>query len=394
MPRSPGTWRWPARAVRSLILLLVALVLATCSRGRPEEDPAHCAVLVALTMNSPPDAYQLWGIARALGPAKAKEAARVLAHAVRVAERETDTFQRVLSLPEAAGICVAIGRKEEALRLLSRALAEAPKIDDSEDEMRALLSIADAYSDAGERETALRLLSRALAEAPKIDDWEGQMVALHRIAHVYSGAGQREAALRVLRQVPPDPSNRRGYRTMCEASSVVGIALDALRAGDKARALELLSQAWESARGVGGAYWRADALLAVVFGFAECGELDRALRIALQMEEEDKTGHRGLAKLAEMGEVRLAPVRYKFMALVRVAIKHADLGDLERAREVLSHAHGVAARVPARYRFLKSQLMKDVALAYAGAGEYRGDIILPRKAHLCPHVVSLRCGLA
>jgi len=338
MPRNAGKSSGPASVVRYLILLLTALVIAACSGARPEEDPAACAVLVAQTIDAPGDAYQLREIASCLGSARAEEASRVLAQAVRVAGRG------------------------------ARPLDRAPD----------LQQIAAHYSVVGRKKDALRLLSRALAEAQRIDGWDYQVAILRRIARMYSYAGEPEEALRITREVVPDPSSRRDYKRWREAGCTACIALDVFRAGDKTKAIEILSQAHRIAEQTERAFWKAESLDIVVLAFTECGELDRALGIALKMEEEDKTGHDGLKVLAEEGEVRLAPVRFKVIALVRVANKHADLGHQEKAREALAQAHAAAARVPGRYRYLKSQLMKDVALAYAGAGEYDRDLMLPR----------------
>lgn len=185
---------------------------------------------------------------------------------------EDDSWSKALAYANLAGALAKAGQAERASALLERALAQArsESEDYSLDTCKALARIAAAYAQLGKTEQAAAALSLATRLTEQVDELNRDQ-ARTTVAAGYAAAGLDGQALHLTGLVAPDR----------KADALTAVASAYVRAGDRAKALPLLSQAalaveaednYENARG--------GDLLKIVQVYLEAGEPGLASEVA------------------------------------------------------------------------------------------------------------------
>jgi tetratricopeptide (TPR) repeat protein len=181
--------------------------------------------------------------------------------------------------------------------------------------------------------------------------------------------GRLERARELIQSIGVPPAEKKRHRQEDEelkAGYLAILAHEYLQAGQRTRCLELLSEACRHLSRLRSLYqyhnhWHAMRSLRVVDVYLAAGRIERALEVAGNIKA---TLHPGI----DQGEARYSPVRFKIIATINVGNELALKGERNRAGQVLVQAYGLAREID--HRYLKSQMLKDVALAFAGAGRY------------------------
>ena len=269
--------------------------------------------------------------------AKAEEGPTACAVLIAKSIREPEQVEYLFGVAE----CMAAHRREEKAQVLNHAteLARASRHPEYQ-----LQRLARAWHEAGRNDKALEVLR----EVPD--------------AYTYAAIGEPDRALEVASRIgvpPADGEFQRSNDTHDKANALTCIAGAYLDAGEKSRALELLAQASGLVKAIGDDHWEARTTEHIALGYARAGELERALYLARHMKE---------SLFPEPSESRLAPVHFKLMAMIRIANMLLDGGHKDEASQVLSEARDVARKID--HPYLKAEMLKDVALTFAGAGRY------------------------
>ncbi|HWM93107.1 MAG TPA: metallophosphoesterase [Thermoanaerobaculia bacterium] len=253
-----------------------------------------------------------------------------------VYERIGDVRERAVTLGRIADILQGRGQFDEALRI--RQEEEIPvykKIGDIRSRAVTFGKIADILQDRGQLDEALRI--REEEEIPfykEVGDIRSQAVALGKIADILHNRGQLDEALRIRRE-EEIPIYIRITDIRSQAVALGKIADILHDRGQLDEALRIRQEEeiplYEK---TGDFRYRAIAFGKIAVILQDRGQLDEALRI---WEEEE------LPVYQEIGEIRERLVTWMYMA--RVYLKRAQVGDRERANELLCKAAADADRL-------------------------------------------------
>ena len=196
-------------------------------------------------------------------------------------------------LVELADKALQDGRKSEALELLPEATKAAQEIEFIEPRISNLVAIASLNKKGGQEEQALEILVRA-HQLCKSED-VGNDAAFTQIAVGFAELQRYDQADEVIAEIE-NPFQ------FVHASAQV--ALESHKAGDSARALTLLADAWEIARdeevyGEQTLMMRDSALDDLAICYATVGHYEEALQATGLMNAQDRQ-HRTLGEIAKL----------------------------------------------------------------------------------------------
>lgn len=209
-----------------------------------------------------------------------------------------------------------VGQKVKASELLSSALPliksyePAPSVEIAVKEL-ALGGTATAFAEIGPQDRAMEAISLA-AQSPIMtarDSSKAQYTA--QIAAWYMKAGQKAKAVELLHQAFELSKSVQDY--IDRSASLEHISENALEAGERELALEI-------AQAIQKGPFRAGALSKVAISYAKSEEYDKALQVANTLEE----------------------ISFIPETLIAIGYKYAEAGQREKALKLLDHAFQAA----------------------------------------------------
>lgn len=304
--------------IRAMVIVSLGCSVVTAS---PQDNPTDCAMLIARKMSSDPNSISV--------------------------------------LIEMAQ-CLGAGRAQQSMQLIDYVL-QMPNIKEN----RASLdffdfqAISSLYCTMGRSDEAVMFLSDVLAGAEGLPDTKKRLVR-RNVARAYADMGEYNRAVRLIDTYTPDRAHAQDDRRLTKACELAYVAFCACRDGKTEYGMEMLSRAYAHSTAMRRTDGKAASLNYIVYGFLECGNVDRGLAIAEEISD--------ALDLIDDTEERLCPVRFKVVALIGVAQKLGEIGRTVEAVETLDKAARIAEKIG--HRYLKAEMMKDVAAAYADAGKY------------------------
>lgn len=243
---------------------------------------------------------------------------------IEVAHRLADSAP---TLSQIALICIGRGLSEQALEV-------ARSIDYADLKASVLVEWADKALQDGRKAEALELLPEATKAAQEIEFLEPRISNLAAIASLNKRCGQEEQALEILVRAhqlcdkSEDPANDAAFTQIAvgfaelqrydQADEVIAeienpfqfvhasaqVALESHKAGDSARTLTLLADAWEIARdedvyGEQTLMMRESALDELAICYATVGHYEEALQATGLMNAQDRQ-YRTLGEIAKL----------------------------------------------------------------------------------------------
>lgn len=186
-------------------------------------------------------------------------------------------------LVELATTALQDQRATDAAELLAEANATAAAIEFSDQRISTLITIASLHKKSGEEEQAFEILSGAHDQCKNAEDFDPDAV-LAQIAGGFAELKRYDRADQVIEQIE-NPFQ------FAHANALV--ALEYHKAGNAAKALELLADASETGRdeevyGDQSLSMRESLLRELAGGYALCGHYDDALQIAGLMSSSDQ----------------------------------------------------------------------------------------------------------
>ncbi len=219
--------------------------------------------------------------------------------------------------------------------------------------------ISSCYHNSGQNDKAIAFLSQVLADVEGLNKQRKEVITRY-VVNAYADIGEYNHALQITDKYASNHYDNEDYEKSISARWLTYIAFAASGNERKEYALELLYRAYNQSIKIQDVQWKADSMNYIVYGFLKCGDIKRALAVA---EEIDDT-----LNLIAIDEERLCPVRFRVSAMIGVAQKLAETEQLAEAIEVLDKTANIAEKI--EHRYLKAEMMKDVSIAYAGAGKY------------------------
>jgi Trypsin-like peptidase domain len=184
------------------------------------------------------------------------------------------------------------------------ALATSGEIEDPNELARALASIAATVIAHGDRDAGRRIFGRAIAGAAELRSGaktllgdDARSVALAEIAKHQAEAGEIADALDTARTIGDAEHH---------ASAVREIAIRQAQMGDRAAARPRFVEAFELASSVNDDELRPQALMEVVSGVLDSGDLDQAVELVAQIEDDWGARAEVARALARGGDVERA----------------------------------------------------------------------------------------
>ncbi|HSW00770.1 MAG TPA: hypothetical protein VLI39_11400 [Sedimentisphaerales bacterium] len=305
------------------VIHAMVIVSLGCSvlMASPQDDPTDCAMLIARKISSDPNSIDvLIEMAQCMGAGRAQQAGQLIYY--------------VLQMPQI---------KENRASL----------------DVSHFLTISSLYCAMGKRNKALALASDIFANREKLPNTEKKLVRQY-VVIAYTDMGEYERAVQLIDKFTSDHPDDADYERLIKAYELTRLAFCAHHNGKTEYAMEMLSRAYAHSTAIRRTDGKAGSLNYIAYGFLECGNVDRGLAIAEEMSD--------ALDLIAIDEERLCPVRFKVVALIGVAQKLAETGRRAEAVEILDKASAIAEKI--EHRYLKAEMMKDVAAAYADAGKY------------------------
>ena len=321
-PRRPPPSR-RKRMKQQAVLCATVLVSLGCSAlmASPQDNPTDCAMLIARRMSSDPNSIDdLIAMAQCLGAGRAQQSGQLIDY--------------VLQMPHI---------KENRATL----------------DVSHLLAISSLYSTTGQSDDALAFLSEVLADAERLPDTRKRLIRQY-VVRAYADIGEYERVVQIVDKYTSNHPDAEDDERSTKARELAYVAFCACREGKTDYAMEMLSRAYANSKGIRTPHWKAGNLSYIAYGFLECGNVDRGLAIAEEISD--------ALDLMAIDEERFCPVRFKVGALIGVAQKLAETGRRAEAVAILDKASAIAEKI--EHRYLKAEMMKDVAAAYADAGKY------------------------
>jgi len=372
-----------------------------------ENKILFCAIIVARTIKDTNDkAKALFDIAGEYAKAgQKKKADQVLSQALKVARTIKNADDKAETLVEIAGEYAKVGQKEKTGQLLSQAFETAKTSESTYSKDEALAKIAGKYAAVGQFTQALETaetietfyktlalvdiageyakggqFSQALKVAGTIEATDDKAKALFNIAGEYAEAGQLSQALEVARTIMNAKlkaislSNIAGRYTVehkkttvhllskalkvaktindgddrAKAKALVEIAGEYAKAGQKKKAVTLLTQSFEMAKTIGDDYSRSSVLADIAGKYAAVGQFTQAL-----------------------GTVKTIGGKYwkgwKARALYNIAREYAESGQKKKAYKLLSQSFEIARTIGDGH--WRGWVWADIAREYAEAGQ-------------------------
>lgn len=222
-----------------------------------------------------------------------------------------------------------------------------------------LLDLAGVYQRIGQKDKALEMLPHALQ---MINVEQEQTLAeiflktdrdrlLARIAEVYAKAGSHDQAMQLLNTIDKPLARVRG---------LTNIAIESFRNGQKERASELLSLALNAIESTPDKdYYLGDMAIA----YAEARQYDQALKLARTISKKW--------------------VHFRAKTLATIASEYAKAGQKDKAPNVLIEALQATKAIPPRNHDIKPGVLADISRAYIDAGQRDKALkILPQALQL------------
>ncbi len=312
------------------VIHAMVIVSLGCSvlMASPEDNPTDCAMLIAGKLSSDPNA---------------------IGDLVDLAE------------------CMGAGRAQQAGQLIDYIL-QMPRIKENRASLHVshFLKISSLYSAMGQRDKALAFVSDVFANRERLPDTEKKLVRQY-VVIAYTDMGEYERAVQLIDKFTSDHPDDADYERLTKAYELTYLAFCANHNGKTEYAMNMLSRAYAHSKEIESSGSKAGSLNYIAYGFLECGNVDRGLTIAEEISD--------ALDLIAIDEERLCPVRFKVIALIGVAQKLAETEHRAQAVEILDKASRIAEKI--EHRYLKAEMMKDVAAAYADAGKYVVQSWLP-----------------
>ncbi len=305
------------------VICAMVIVSLGCSTllASPEDNPTDCAMLIAKKISSDANSIDDFiDMAQCLGAGRAQQSSQLIDY--------------VLQMP---------GIRENAASL----------------DVFHLLAVSSLYGTMGQSDDALAFLSDILADAERLPDTRKRLIRQY-VVRAYADIGEYERAVQLVDKYTSNHPDDQDDERATKSHELAYVAFCACREGKTDYAMEMLSRAYAHGKEIRTPHWKAGCLNYIAYGFLECGNEDRGLAIAEEMSD--------ALDLMAIDEERFCPVRFKVVALIGVAQKLAEAGRTTEAIEILDKASVIAEKI--EHRYLKAEMMKDVATAYADAGKY------------------------
>lgn len=242
------------------------------------------ASAIALQLAHPADAWATIAVSRA-AQGNLEEALNNIGNI----ELETSKINALL---EIAARLMEENDKEKALEITERAYNESNEIDYAEDKIRALLNISERFSELERKDRAIEILSEAKGLAETLDGAHRQGF-LSQISFDFLRAGSLDLADRTLDLVTD--------KTQI-AACLANFSDEFAKRGEETEARETLDEAYavlksQPDREVRDTALKFSVLNAIADRYAEFGNFDRALEIALENPLEEGR-HKILVQIA------------------------------------------------------------------------------------------------
>ncbi|MBD2185059.1 hypothetical protein H6S82_05740 [Planktothrix sp. FACHB-1355] len=282
---------------------------------------------------------------------------RALTQAMQILFNLNDCREKVLYLAEIAEGYSLIGYRDRAIQILMQALDAIKNIQEENTEDRAymLAKIADGFALAGQPDYALQIAETIENTEPALY-WK--VDALDKIAGAYVEAGQIERANAALFEAfelansMPNPNQQKAY-------SLIQMAEKSVKSSRIDRVAELLSQAFEITQSLKHSKEKYETQLSIVFWYKEAVLYDRALEIAIHIEDRSSR-NKALNLLAssyiDAGKLEDAvqlletiddPV-YRCEPYSKIAAKHTKSGQIKQGLEMFAKAVAIAKSIKNR----------------------------------------------
>jgi tetratricopeptide (TPR) repeat protein len=241
------------------------------------------------------------------------------------------------------------------------------------------------YTDSGGKndETAKDLLSRAVAMAEEITDLKEKWLALDQIAGMCEEIGQSDVVLKYrLSALEAKVQFIQKEKFAFYDEKILALANVAVKfseAGQKERAVKLLTDAYQMAENIKDGARRVYTFVQLADRYTKAGEKDKAVEILSQMLIEVKSLKYNYAKdpdLMRWGPVTVMPslpflkknkVEESVKDIIRaeIAINLAGAGYYERGLEIANSIKDV---------FVKTGIVEDIAYLYLHNGQYEQSL--------------------
>jgi tetratricopeptide (TPR) repeat protein len=252
-------------------------------------------------------------------------------------------------------------RNDEALELLLEATSTAEEIEFPDQRISTLVTIASLNKRSGQEESALEILSRAHQESKESEGFDSG-ATLAQIAGGFAELQRYDRADQVIEEIE---------NPFQFAHATAMVSLEYHKAGDTARALELLIDAMEIVRdeevyGEQSLSLRESLLSELAGCYALFGHYDEALQIAGLMSAQDQR-HRTLREIAQQC-VRAGHNSRAFQVIEVIEDPYArvlaelEIGDAFVASDKLELADHALSQALARAIALERPFEKAMAL--------------------------------
>lgn len=284
------------------------------------------------------------------------------------------SYESPSALAEIAGKYANAGQTEQAAQLRSQTLDHVRQIRDPQQQSWALRAVSKQFEQTGDFDEVIEI-------AKRIESAEHKSPALTELSHTIANAGETELAAKLLTEA------HNTARTISDDSdrfrALSAVSRQYAEAGDFERIFETIGE-------IEDANWKSWVFARVAAFYVEKGEIDRATKLLTQALDENKDTetkyHDRLRAIADVfaemnhtekteqilkeavGSAMAEPLEMsKTWALADIAGVYAKIGNMNKAREMLSHA--IQAADPLEDD-LKSLVLYDVALGCTKAGSF------------------------
>jgi tetratricopeptide (TPR) repeat protein len=332
--------------------------------------PVRAEALARSIPNPPTHVQSMSGLAEALAAAGDLDGARrVVEHAEKTARSVADVSWRAITLAEVTAALAAMGEVARAEAIVRDSITEPFAL------AQGLTAVAHALARLGDTSRSAQVAREAVAAAGSVTDVLRQPWALADAAASLAAAGDFDHAVTIARGIGNQSWQARALARLAQMLS---------ERGEVAAALEILPEAEALARTVADPAWQALAVASVARAWGAAGDTGRAVDLAGQAEATASAigseawrsaslgraaeilARLGMADQAVIAAGKIANRASQAQALTGVAAALAEIGDHDRALEVLRRAE-IQGRRRADLRW-SGQRAGEAAKSLAKAG--------------------------